>query len=402
MKNIKRFLFIVPDYNHNSSANGICVQNLINRIDIDFEKVMVISFSKSHENYSSEFIKGINVIYFPLLSTKKRNFLTKLFSSLKYFFTYPVKIIKMNNKYIEIILNEVKIFNPTSIITTFNSFDTIQLGFYLKKKIVNSKLVLYILDKLSSNLINKSIFKFYFSIKILLFESKVFSMSDKIIIMKNDYNHYSSFIYSKFRHLFFKSDFPLFKLTDRIHNRTDLKLKKCFNFIYAGSFYLNLRNPIKLLNLFSGKYNFYSLNIKIFGKSTFDSLIIDFSLRNKSISFLGFKEREKINQVIKNSDFLVSLGNNNDLSFPSKIIEYFSYNLPIIHFYFQKRDPVINFLSNFPNCLCVDINIQPNEFELVLKKFIENDYKILNQFELDFIKDKLIFNNPEHTLNAIM
>jgi len=93
----------------------------------------------------------------------------------------------------------------------------------------------------------------------------------------------------------------------------------------------------------------------------------------------GSVPEKEAKAAIANANMLLSLGNTEANQFPSKIFDYISCGIPIIHFYILENDPVINILKKYPLAICLSQNKM--ERKDVLSSF--------SQFVVDF-KDKRI------------
>jgi len=193
--------------------------------------------------------------------------------------------------------------------------------------------------------------------------------------------------------------FKKYKLDNKVfYNGSSTFLKKnprskIKNFLYSGS----LGNWIDIENFLENFCKIKDKNIKLYITSNNSSDKIDsFLNKDPRIKFLGFLDKKKYNILIKKIDCFVSVrdtkNKDNKNNFPSKIIKYLSYGIPII-----SSD-----MNNIPNSL-KEILIIKKKYETyqdlierVLKysKLNINTQitKILKYNKVDKIKKKLILN----------
>ena len=99
---------------------------------------------------------------------------------------------------------------------------------------------------------------------------------------------------------------------------------------YIGAFHANIREPYRLFKLIKKLISLHGLNVKldIYGPpSKFDLSPSDCS----QIRYYGYIQREKATEVMKNSDFIITVDNENCIMTPSKIVECIATGKPIIN-----------------------------------------------------------------------
>jgi thiamine pyrophosphate-dependent acetolactate synthase large subunit-like protein len=111
------------------------------------------------------------------------------------------------------------------------------------------------------------------------------------------------------------------------------------------------------------------------------------------VSFLQGQE------ILQNSDVLISIGNRDSDMVPSKTFEYMSYCKPIIHFYTFKEDPVISTLSQYPVALLLDTNGPIQSLVEQTKEFLSTYSKM--SVEPKIIRELLYENTPEFSIDLI-
>lgn len=159
----------------------------------------------------------------------------------------------------------------------------------------------------------------------------------KIYVEKKILSQYNTVFTStsKFNNLLKDIDINSFLLPhfyEKTYNKQkqlDIKLNnKNYNYVYAGSFYHDIRNPSNFLNAIKIFNELHEKKIKIF---LFVNLRDDFvlELRNKYqywlgeyIEFISYVERDYLYNFYDLCDTLVNFQNKHEIQTPSKIAEY--------------------------------------------------------------------------------
>lgn len=158
--------------------------------------------------------------------------------------------------------------------------------------------------------------------------------------------------------------------------------------VFTGSLRRKNRRPDILLKLFSQLSSLQEFNdlleLHFFGdvKQCLTSFEPYKELVNEQIFLHGIVEKEVIDLILTQADFLVNIGNVSKNQLPSKLVEYLSANRPIINIATNKNDSSWNFLCSSG----IAINIQAATPNAITTEIIEQTYH--------FIK------NPPEPLNA--
>ena len=130
-------------------------------------------------------------------------------------------------------------------------------------------------------------------------------------------------------------------------------------------------------------------------KKRLDILEEKAALSNGKIVIQGKQPYDLANNVIRSSDILLSIGNNESPMMPSKIYEYVSTGKPIIHFYTWDSDPCIAVLEKYGNALLIDsrkdIDVR------LLEDFVKNSKLI----PFDKVESIFLLSVPEFTISVI-
>lgn len=208
----------------------------------------------------------------------------------------------------------------------------------------------------------------------LKLEEKMKKNSDKIFAMnqlKNNFDKIFGDDIDKFKFI----EHPL--ITNLNHlNQKNYQENNQINFIYSGALYKNIRSPKYILEIFEKINLNYQLNF--YSSGDCESLIEKFSqMTENKIRKQGFVSKEKIEEAYFESAFLISIGNKDCQSTPSKIFEYMSIGKPIIHFYSDNDDLALDILKKYP--LALLINQDSSLMEKKLIKIYEFCKKNINE-----------------------
>lgn len=119
------------------------------------------------------------------------------------------------------------------------------------------------------------------------------------------------------------------------------------NFVYAGTFYNDIRNPECLLKLFLHLPQNYVLTLYSVGC---EEIIKKYKvLLGERLHVNGFVQGEtEYKRCIEVADVLIDVGNTVSNQVPSKILDYCSYGKPIVHFVNCSEEVVSERFSKYP------------------------------------------------------
>ena len=142
------------------------------------------------------------------------------------------------------------------------------------------------------------------------------------------------------------------------------------NFVYAGSFYRELRNPRFLLSLFMELPSSYILHL--FCTSNCDDIINHYVKISKGrIIRHPVISQQEVLDVYSMADVLINVGNNSSQFKPSKTFEYMSTLKPIINIYYKGFYD--ESLAQYPKCLqiCNDSEVDTSASDII--RFVDEN-----------------------------
>lgn len=163
--------------------------------------------------------------------------------------------------------------------------------------------------------------------------------SEKKIYDTADYNIFTPELFklaiSKYRQPEYKTKcFPyiLTKFDGLVNRSAHYQSQINMVAVYAGSLNKSVRNPEKMLCLFS---QIPEVKLELYYSGDCDDIIKHYHSEN--IKVKGLLPRELyVEKICNDADLLINIGNTNNLQSPSKFLELLSTGLPLINFYYKK------------------------------------------------------------------
>lgn len=342
-----KILILANNYYPYKKANELCIYNIIKwYTNYEFS---IISLGSKNEIIKQ---KNINIYSINIKNIKRKfiNFFSSFIYELPYrimsLFYKPIISKRIVKKYIELSKKIISKDKPDIIISVINPIESVEAGYLLKKEYSDIRFIIYDIDTLSNRSIGiiERIFKIYYLNIVRKYENKVFSLADLIIHLKWHKDHFSTDFYKKFNNKTLYQGIPLLDIKERttINNNHE-------DFIYAGRFYRNLREPKVLIDIFELVLKKQNKKLHIYT----DDLYVKKIKGSQKILIHNYIEQNELDKIIDSTSFLVSIGNSYTDMFPSKIVTYVGTLKPIIHIYQTPSDPVIEFLKNYPDALLI-------------------------------------------------
>lgn len=396
-----KILVLIEEYYPDFNQNSYCFEKIVEKLK-SYNNITIVTSKLKSKYYKKN--NGIRVIRLPnyYLSLYKKYYYEYAKSSLWLVFKIinsafinifwaDINIIwyLQNRKYI---LNYIKNNNIGVVICSSGSFSVQQFGMYLKTKNKNIQFIPYIMDDPLPD-INK-IFKRRHNIIINKRKAtyNLFVKADRIFLTSHIYNIYKE-KYKIFNSKMIEVDLPL--LNPKIQKTSN----KNYRFIYTGTFYSDIRNPEKMLNIFQKLYDSYEFELYLLYNGDCNDIIEEYSKNNSWIKDIGYVQKEKCQQYLNKSDILINLGNNNNSQTPSKIFDYINSGKKIINFYNTENDSSLDYLKRYANSLNIDMNIDENIIIKLLINFLNSKTIEIGESDLNILFNK---NLPEYSLNKII
>lgn len=414
----KRALFLVGSFIKNTSANGVCCKKLAKEYVKNGYEVHCVCFG-AYDNDEKEIntddiiVHQVKMPYKYKLNEKYNNTgktiyhkISRAITAINYWH-YPFLNLSLLNNY----CNKVdEIFGSMSfdvVISVYHPIEALYSVYKHKKKNNNFYWVIYSLDTLSNFENSKNPFSILKKRINMKFEKKFFTYADLIVNMRSHEAHYENSIYKDYKNKMVISDIPLLDELDSLQKNKILEKKNDdIEIVYGGSLNSKMRNPTYICEFFSSLSKFINLKVLFYSTGNCLDIIKKYEdSTNGLISLNRLVSHSEMIEIIKNSDYVISMENKNSFMIPSKIFEYFSYNKRIIHFYSSKNDPTIFYFSKYPNVLLLNTNDELNNnidkfiaFSKTKIKRVENLQQIYNMNTIKYTFDLINNHNNKNNI----
>lgn len=358
-------LFILDYYLPKASANGVCVEKLVNQFAKSGDQVSVLAFHQADECMEQE----KNRIYYCCNEQQD-----KMPVSWAMPFIYYIKWLLPSKKPVyerkavtdEIIRKADEIINANhidTVICVHLPIESLLAGIELKKKHPEVCFVAYALDSLSGGFLPRYLPEGFCRRRKIRWENQIYSHFDKIVLMQSGKEHHQKISASEewyLRSVYL--DIPLFMPDIAANCMSSGEMSITF----VGTMADHIREPYHFLNVLN-KVN-YRFTLIIAGNNSCGDLNQYCQSSHIKIQQLGHVPHADAVKLIKSSSILLNLGNRNTSQVPSKIFEYMSVGKPIISTYCEDTDSCLPYLRQYPNVLLIDernqdFDVQAEEFE---------------------------------------
>ena len=240
----------------------------------------------------------------------------------------------------------IKLYNIDTIISSSNPFDNQFIAYDLIKEHPEIKWYPYLMDSARNNAVRPIDRET---------ELKVFEKANNLLIVPaitfdtefiKDFSDKTRLVY-----------LPIIPAKQHFVQRDDGKII----FIYAGMFYKDIRNPVKLLEIFLHLPENYELHLYCGGCSK--EIEAYKEKLGDRLNVSGFVSPDELTDKINNCDILLNVCNSVINQIASKIYDMIAYGKPLLNFYQDSSDLTIEHVANYEmslstEYLCNDDNIR--------------------------------------------
>ena len=171
------------------------------------------------------------------------------------------------------------------------------------------------------------------------------------------------------------------------------------HFLYAGILDKAYRSPKVLLDLFQTNPDAKQWRMHFFSKGDCEGELQKASEQDDRIVCHGYVPSDVLDKAIDEAEVLVSIGNANSNSVPSKIINYISFGKPILHFSLQNEDVCCRYFEKYPLALVIPFGTDSKEATEKIKAFVTAK----KGERMAFTELKRIFyqNSPDYSVDLL-
>ena len=322
----ENILIIASKSTYHTAPRGIQANMIVNELS-KYHRVYLITSNYSlpdKESYFSSLVKVFTI-------NNINKYLSKIFTRILLDFGFRDFIWshRVKNKAVKICRSE----NINKIISFSFPASNADVGYYIKKTIPTINLISYFSDPISLNpyLVSHAFDKW----RLQRYENKLFTASDTIVfpstVMKNIYSTLYPVFKNKIRII--PHCFKPVKESPKIL----ISSKKEFHIIRYFGLLNRTRHPFSILKFVtehSGYFKQQKIKFEFIGNLSVALKLKLYTIKydNKIISFIGEIDYQKVPSLMKDSFMLLLIDANFIVSpfFPSKLVEYLSYKIPII------------------------------------------------------------------------
>ena len=229
-------------------------------------------------------------------------------------------------------------------------------------------------------------------------EENLLSVADRVICMRHFFEEVSK--YHNNTSNLIVAEHPLLVPAKFQHRATDSAGE--MRLVFTGALYRKIRNPISLLLVLELLFDrLPNLEVHFYGGGDCKSILEEFALINPLNFFNhGLVSLSEAKLAQSKATALLSIGNSTNFQLPSKIFEYMSTSLPIIHFANNSHDNSIEILRKYPNHLILDQETESDaEMSVKVVEFLNQPRADIN---LEYLKSTYSDALPSYTANLML
>jgi glycosyltransferase involved in cell wall biosynthesis len=414
---MKKILFICDFYYPQATSIGVCTHNVAKNLrehgndvhvlcfgsrndenTVEYEGIKVHHIEKRIEDRLSDYAKthknvvGKTARFISLLKTRIWQII--------YFPFFRMASIVVPLRFYHKIKTLHKRYVYDMIIATYNPFEGMLAGYWIKKRYTEVLFVLYILDTLSNAGNTKWISAALNEKMGWRWEKCIFPYCDMIINLRCHERHHQKQRYDQFRDKMVFADIPLFQPLATEANRKSWFEKDAIHFTYAGRVLSSISNPAGLLMLFEKLCVNNNIKLHFFSSGDCEHIIAVYERKTDGkIIREGLVPHEEIPDILKSSDILVSIGNSRSDKITSKIFEYISSGKPCLHIQRSLEDTAVPYYQKYPLALIIKESDSMEENIRTIVEFLNKPEKEICVSEL---KERFVENTPDFTGGLIM
>ncbi len=402
---MKHIVFVIGYYFPEAGSTSLCaikiMNDLLKRYDVTIscvcgtnEKTGVECVNKinlyriHHISYTDSFDKTATKAERSLVRTNK------LIKDISNIYHYPDMDWNYSKEIFAVLDRIETTCHIDSIVAVYMPKQSISGVLLFKEKYPDVHTIAYFLDTLRSN--RPKLLPWWIHTKMIdIYENKIFSIFDKIILMKYGAGYYSNQLLKKYKDKISLLGLPSLEILKL--NIKDSKGKKCS---YVGTTYLDIRNPMFALRVFDAVHRIDdSVFFQIYGPSNMKEDLIEWQTQHReSFYYHDFINHEEIISIYEDSDYVVSIGNTLKGVVPGKTFEIFGTLKPIIHFTDVTNDSSLEFIKKYPNVCIIDYHMGVQEAANYLLTFLSKPYQLCDPLE---IENKFYFAKPDAVSDII-
>ncbi len=404
-----KILFVSDSYKNRPTANGICVEEIINGFGADKYEIHVLCIRQGNE-LEDEKISGVYVhrIKADLVhylrhcyESRKRGMsqtvfheLMRLVNRIETFFfmgLFPMRNPLFALRFAQKLDRLYKKYSFDCVIASYCPFESVYAAYKLK---CNVNTVFYFLDSISNQKVAIRLPEGFLDRTGWNWEKRFFTQADMVLNMDCHRKHYENTRYEDFRIKMEIVDIP-HMIYHKVSNRENRE--KALVIVYAGAIRENLiTDTIDILAPFltdgNAELHFYGRNPVLYIESYCRKKHL------KNVFFEGAIPHDEMIEIESRADVLLNMGNT-DMDFtPSKIFEYMSFGGKILHVYRDTQDSCLPYFAKYPNSCCINVN---ENFDVNIDKVKAFINAKADRVPFGAVENFFELNTPQYTISKI-
>ena len=377
-----------------ASTNGYCARLLAQSLRSQGNQVALVGYGEKTTDIEASGPDGDFVLQNASeseLATNKKQTIKNIYQSL----CGPVYDKALVKRYADFVCRLVERHNYDAVVSMYFPVVCMLAAKKAKGKFPHLKILNYELDSASDGIVYKSRLSPLQNKASRRWLRKSYKVFDGVLVMKSHYDHAKSLYGDVLGEKLVVTDLPV--LENKLSDLPPQNEKTTF--VYAGLLDKGYRSPRVILDLFStNKAENWQLHF--FSKGNCESEIALATKEDSRINQHGYVSSKELDESIKNADALISIGNAQSKSVPSKIITYMSCGKPIIHFSLQGDDVCQEYLKKYPAALIINAGEDYEVATQKIKQFIEVGTR--REFTFRDLEESFPMNLPVYSAKTII
>lgn len=388
---MSKVLIITKSFLTHDRQNALCIERVAECLK---NYGHIIDYLSWEQDVPTSSETNVYTVVEPEYVNGYRNQLRKIVKLLN----VPLNSLSLVNKLYLAIKKLIYRFDYTTVVAVVNPAEGAEALYRIKKENPSINTILYEIDPSSNRYKTpKAISEIVWQKKSIIWEQKIYSTFDHIIHMQTHKAHYNDKMFKKYQKKSIYLDIPGFIP----QKNWEIQNSNSSRFLYCGAFYHKLREPYYMLKVIECLNRKKTCNLDIYTGKSMRSELIAASKKFDFLTIHNEVSQNELNDIIQQSDVLISIGNSYSDFLPSKTLMYMSTGKPIIHFYTDSHDVSLRYYKNYPAVLF--INQQEKIDANKINKIYDFLLRIKSGYSIDSGKlyNSLYMNTPEYSAKKI-